>query len=388
MINIKGKGRLLGLFYTVIYTAKAVWLAFFNLYLDEQAYTGSQIGLINGFMQATIIVTVPLWGYLADKYGTIRMLSITLGTTAFMLFGMGYINDFSLMLGYVVVISFFLHPLAPLPDSLMVDFSKTYNYSSYGEKRMWGSIGWGVTTLIMGYIVMHVDLSIIFPVSGILMLSLIGILYVYSRGIPLKSKEEVKPREMINLLRETNLTPLFIIIMFYGIAIAPSFLFINLYFKEIGGSNALIGSVFTVQAFSEIPFFFYGTWVIRKYGIQKTMIFTMIVALIRLALYGFIEDPHIALWFGILQGVTLSLFLVTVVEYIHQNVPQRWRASGQSLIWCFHFGIGFSLGNIMVGYFKDRIGMPDVMKGASVFLIFITAATWYYFYKTKRGKAA
>ncbi len=379
IINIRKKEILLGLFYAIVYTGLASWLAFFNLYLDEHAYTGTQIGLINGLLQATLIFVVPVWGYLADKNGNVKMLTIAFIVTALLVFGLQFLDKFMILTAFVMFISFFSHPIGPLTDSLAVDYVKTHNQSSFGAMRMWGSIGWGVTTVVLGYILTKTNTAIIFPISASLMLFLVVILHVYARGLPRVRQKPTRPVDMIKMLKETNLTPLFVIISLYGISIAPTYLFINLYFKEIGASHSLIGLAFTIQAFSEIPFFFFGTKLARRYGIQTTMLASIIVAVVRLALYGFISNPLIAIWIGVLQGVTLSFFLVSVVEYVHNRVSAQWRSTAQSLIWCFHFGIGFSVGNVIVGYFKDQIQMQGVMKVAAVFCVLVGIAVWYYF---------
>jgi MFS transporter, PPP family, 3-phenylpropionic acid transporter len=385
-INITNKGRLLALFYAIVYTALAAWLAFFNIYLDEYGYTGAQIGLINGLLQATLIIVVPLWGYLADKNGNVRMLTLSLVVSAILVFALQFMEHFVILTAFVLFVSLFLHPLGPLTDSLIVDYVKINQRLSFGALRMWGSIGWGVTTIVMGYVLMVTGTKIIFSVSAALMLVLVVILHIYARGIHPIRQKPTRPADMIRMLKETNLTPLFVIICLYGISISPTYLFINLYFKEIGASHSFIGWAFTIQAFSEIPFFFFGTLLARRYGIKTTLLAAMSIAFIRLVLYGYISNPFIAVWIGVLQGVTLSFFLVAVVEYVHNRVPQQWRATAQSLIWCFHFGLGFSIGNVFVGYFKDQIQMQGVMKGAAVFCVLVTMATWYYFNRYNHRK--
>jgi PPP family 3-phenylpropionic acid transporter len=137
---------------------------------------------------------------------------------------------------------------------------------------------------------------------------------------------------------------LFLIIMFfYGIAVAPLHQFINLYYRDIGANSSLIGTAFFIQAAFEIPFFLIGIKLVRKIGAEKVIVLSMVISLIRLILYGFINVPERALIVGALHGFTISFFLVGVVDYVQNVTPSHLRTTGQALIWAFHFGGGLTL---------------------------------------------
>jgi PPP family 3-phenylpropionic acid transporter len=85
-------------------------------------------------------------------------------------------------------------------------------------------------------------------------------------------------------------------------------MFINLYYTEIGALNTQIGIAFAVQSICELPFLFFGALLIEKYGVKRIIIFTLLVAALRMFLYGLTTNPWIAIAIGCTHGITLGLF--------------------------------------------------------------------------------
>ena len=59
--------------YIFLYMGYAIWRVFYNVYLDENDFTGTQIGVINALVQATIILIVPVWGVIARFWKSIKV---------------------------------------------------------------------------------------------------------------------------------------------------------------------------------------------------------------------------------------------------------------------------------------------------------------------------
>jgi len=78
-------------------------------------------------------------------------------------------------------------------------------------------------------------------------------------------------------------------------------------------------------------------------------------------------ERHIGAWFN-------ELFLAASVEYVNQLVPSPWRATGQSLFWAAHMGIGAILGNTLAGFFYDRLGVQGMYRLSSLFILAVALA--------------
>lgn len=373
------------LIYFLAFASFAAWLSYFYVYLKEvPKLSGFEIGTIAATQQINTILFVPLWGVFADKYGRRKMLMLALAATVILLLALWMQTTFIFLLLFMIVLTFFYNPLTTLLDSIALDFEEQYKTSSYGEMRLWASIGWAIGSFTTGYFVNTNNLYLIFPISSsILVITLLIVRFMYKPMISKKATKPVKYADLIDTLKQKPALFRFLLLIFvYTICTAPIQLFINLYFNEINATTTQIGIAFAVQALSELPFFFYGKRIVQKYGPRNVLVFTMVVSSIRMFGYGMFGDPVIAIAIGSLQGICLALFFVAMVEYVQGSVPPELRSSGQSMIYTF-FGAGMCIGNLLTGYLKDTITIQKTMiMDAGLIIILVV----YLLLKVKRLK--
>jgi PPP family 3-phenylpropionic acid transporter len=368
--------------YLSLYMAFATWRVFYNVYLDDNGFTGTQIGIINALIQATVVLIVPLWGIIADKRGIRPTLRVAVIMAAILLFFLGDVLSFQWLLLYMFLLTLFHHPLGPLTDALAVQLSKSepqkYNY---GNLRLWGSLGWAIASILGGYIFLRLELRYVFPATALLFL--ISIVFI---GLPFHRQERIYRPDFhpisIKMLIQNKPLLVFIGILFlYGVVCSPVNAYINLYFSELGANNSIIGLAYTIQSVSELPFFIIGNMLVKRFGAQRVILISMVVMVMRMFFYGLVPVTSVALFMGAFQGISLSFFLVGVVDYIHRQLPEGRDATAQSLIWGLYFGIGHTIGNLLTGHFKDSIGMIGVMYYFAWFalLIFILSSLYFFF---------
>jgi PPP family 3-phenylpropionic acid transporter len=371
--------------YLILYMGFAVWRVFYNVYLENIGFTGTEIGTLNAIMQSTVVFILPFWGLVADKQGIRPTLRWLIFFTAIILFFLGYITSFWILAVYMLVLTIFYHPLGPLNDALAVQFSESNPKYSYGGFRSWGSLGWAIASIVGGYIFTRVDIKYVFPVSSVLFIMVLFFLITRKRKIIYRPNFE--PIELKLLLKNHQLLAFISILVLYGIACTPVNSYINLYFKDIGANNSTIGLAYAIQAFSEVPFFIIGNKLVNRMGSKRVILLSMLVMVVRMFIYGLFPSIVMGLFLGVLQGITLSFFLVGAVDYIYQLLPAGRHATAQSFIWGMYFGMGHTIGNLIIGILKDLKGMIGVMKIFSVFTILVLIATSLYFiWRRKRQK--
>jgi len=375
--------------YVFLYAGAGCYLSFYNLYLDQQNFTGFQIGAINGIYQAILVFAVIFWGIQADRVGIRKILLFTFPAVALLVIGLQYINQFQWLVLYIFIFAFIYHPNPPLTDSLAISMALKKQKGDFGKYRLWGSFGWGVATLLMGLILKYFSLISIFWMAALFfMISWLILWSGLQKEVKTVAPARINLKNFKDLFGRPALAFFFVLLLLYGIAVAPLNYFINLYYLEIGASNSLIGVAFTVQAFFEIPFFLYGNELVVRFGPKKIIAFTLLVTIARLVAYGLIDDPLWAIPFGLGHAFTLALFLVAVVEYVHRLVPAHWRATAQSMIWGFHFGAGITLGNLLIGALKDTYTMQGVMLINAGLAVLVTLMILLYFARTRRKTRA
>jgi len=362
------------------------WLTFFNIYLKEKiGFSTSQIGVLSSILPFGTLIILPVWGMLADKFVRKKVFLVALFMSMILINGILLINNYYLFILFLFLFGSFYSPMTPMLDTIALDYVEQTGKDSYGEIRLWSSAGWAFSTLVVGYLLRGIDVKFVFPItSAFFVVSGIIMLTMYK---PLKVKRNIATLKFSHLgkiiIDSPRLIIFIIIILIYGILTAPVMLFINLYYNEIGGQSQHIGIAFTVQALCELPFFFYGKRILERFGARRVMVFAMFVTMVRMFLYGITNDPIIAIIIGGLHGITIALFLVSVIEQIHAFIPQEWRATGQSFIYIFYFGVGTALGYIWAGHLSDHYSVQKTMlfMGSLIFILIVIAVTIFSIFK-------
>ena len=368
----------LPLFYFLLLGAFAAWQSLFNVHLDGIGFSSMQIGILNGIFISTSAVVVPFWGMFADKYGGNRILLLLTGICTVLVFLIGKTHTFPWMVLYISLISFFHQPAGAVVDGLNVGFVRENPKFTFGQFRLWSSVGYASLSLIVGYLARH-GTSVIFRVSAgmFLLLSLVNLVTLPAN--PVKGRSLVNFHSFGIFFRNRQMFLFLMIILFFGISVAPLMAFINLYYKDIGASSSFIGWVLFVQAVPEIPAFIVGTRIVKRIGAERMILLAMGVSFLRMVLYGLIHIPEVAIIFSIFHCITIAFFLLGIVEYIQSRTPAHLRTTGQALIWAFHYGAGVSLGNILLGYLRGAVGMLHAMHIHAVLALVITVLTVLFF---------
>ncbi len=358
--------------------AGASWLSFFNLFLKNYVgLTDGQIGVVIALQQVNTLLILPVWGIIADRFGRKNILTLTVFLTIFMLWGFIFQHTFLGVLIFTYLFTLVYNPVTPLLDSISLDYVEQTKKGSYGELRLWASVGWALSSAITGQFIYSGNSQYIFVIaSTILAVNFMILKFLYK---PLKVTRSLKSLKLTHIrdvfLTDKRLYTIFIIMLFYGIFSSPIHFFINLYYIEIGAGFNHVGYAYLVQALCEVPFFIFGKKIIDRFGARRLIVFTMIVTALRLFAYGLISNPWIAIALGASHGISLALFFLAFIAFVHQFIPPEFRATGQSLIYAFYFGGGLAVGNIMTGLISEYIGMQKTMlvqAGLTSVLVIIT----------------
>ncbi len=368
----------LPLFYLFLSCAFAGWQSFFNLHLDEIGFSSMQIGALNAVFISTSALVVPFWGMLADKLGNYRILFLLSSVCAVLVFLIGETLTFYWMLVFVAVISIFHQPSGAVVDGMTMVFVKANPRFSYGHFRLWGSAGYAIASLVVGYFAQK-NTSLIFTISALLflLLSLFNLFTLPAR--PVKGRNLVTYRSLGVFLKNRRLLIFLIIILFYGISISPLYQFLNLYYKDIGAETSFIGWVFFIQALFEVPAFLIGARLLKGKKPERIILFAMVISFLRMLFYGIIQDPQVAIFLSVFHGITIAFFLVGVVEYIQSFTPDHLRTTGQAMFWAFHSGAGVTIGNLLLGYLRDHVGMLRAMHIHAVIALLVIFAALLFF---------
>ncbi|MBN2807314.1 MAG: MFS transporter [Prolixibacteraceae bacterium] len=346
------------------YASAAVWLSFFYVYLKDGAgLSGFEVGIIAGFQQFNNLFVLPVWGGLADRYGRKRMLLFSIGSTIVLLPVFIVLQGALSLTVFMIMVTLVYNPVASLVDTIALDYQEqSGGKTSYGEIRLWASVGWGLASFVAGMLIHKENLYLIFPVSsGMFLITWLLMFFLYQPLKVHRNLNNLKRGNFLSLLKnEKVLLAFFMLVLMYSIFSAPIYLILNVYFLDIGASNSMIGLAFLVQGLFEIPFFFFGKRLVDRYGAKQVFLFAMLATSLRMMGYGMTGNPAVAVAIGAIHGISIGLFFVSVVSFVHRIVPSHYRTSGQAFFYTF-FAVGVAIGNMLTGMLMDHFSMRMTM---------------------------
>ncbi|XP_050434111.1 major facilitator superfamily domain-containing protein 6-A-like [Adelges cooleyi] len=380
--------------YFFAWGAYAPVVPFFATIGKQRGYSALVMGITLTGSQIPSLVVRPTLGSITDAYQC-RKLMFLIGEVLLALAVLGLIFIpgatatesiadhivFKTLLYWVFFFLLFFLCLGSVMRSLMEDTICVSllgdNVHNYGQQRVWGAIGYGITSIVSGVVVdwfskgqAHKDFR---PGFVITLICIAFDIYVSAKI----KVEQVKKTETFSGNMKRVLTD-FRVIVFLTATISFGFFYTfilfflfwyleditNLYHPEYEPYIKTIqGLSQTIQCFlGEIPFYFVSSYIIKKVGHMNVFSLTFIGYAIRFILYSIIENPVVALSVEILHGITFALPYSAGVAYAAKLAPVGAEGTMQGLVGMAMKGIGIPMGNFVGGYVIKNLGIIDAFR--------------------------
>ena len=364
----------LKILYFMYCASLAAWQPWLAVYFKKVGISGLQIGIILSIAPIMVFLVQPMWGVAADRWGRHRTLLFAMFLASFAILGYMWNGGFWFFFCWTIIVALATNPIGTLIDSIILDYVKEQQDSSYGRFRMWGAIGWMAASPVVGWIITGRNIILIFPVSmAVMLLGWLAGFLKRDKGIHKGAIEQATWKNLSKVLRGNWQLIIFLaVVFFYGVGSAPVWSFFGVYLDDIGASHGLKGIAFGLDAAIELPFYFFSSVFVNRFGAKRILTFAILMFTIRLFLYSFISTPILAVVVELMHGLSFSLLVVAAVEYVNQLVPPAWRATGQSLYAAACFGAGTLAGNTLSGYLYDQMPLQQVYRLNGWLLLAIT----------------
>ncbi|WP_240419051.1 MFS transporter [Paenibacillus periandrae] len=337
------------------YATSAVLMPFLPLYFGLKGYSSSQIGLLMMVGPFVAIFAQPLWGYLSDRYNTLKFIifglwALTVASSVGIFQTDAYIWAFVFML----LLYFFMLSAVPLLDSMTIK-GAARSGKSYGSVRLWGSIGFTAAAVISGFI-----LDLLGGVQHMAwlywcfwILPLILLLFLKDDKT---SGKKISLKEIGSIV---NNRPFLWFLLLIFILMVPhrmnDGLFV-LYLKDLGGSDSMAGWGWAIAAIGEIPAFALLSRYMNRFHEMALLGVVSILYTIRWLLYGWVTDPTALMLMQLMHSFTFAVFWIVALQYAVRLVPEEMRSTGLALFSAVFLGLAGITGGFVGGYIKDLWG--------------------------------
>jgi len=374
------------LFFFAYYGYIGMFSPYASLYFTDKGMTAAQIGVLMSLMQVMRIFGPAMWGWIADRQQQrVRVLRITAmaALAAFCSIFVGH--TFAQLFIVMVLVNAFTSAQAPLAEALMLSELRG-DLTHYGRVRLWGSVGFIAAVALAGWLLDRYGIHLL-PWMTLALLAL-----VLAASMRMRMRETAHHHELhampsaLALLRRREVIAFFVSTFLMIAAHASLYVFYSLYLARIGYSNTVIGLMWSLGVVAEIVFFFYQAPIFRRFGVRKLMLASLLLAVVRFLIIGLgAESLALLLVAQVLNAATFGMHHSASMATLHRWFPGALQARGQALFTSISYGLGGTLGGLIMGEFWDTFGPKTVYLAAASFsLIAVGAALLSYRWQAPR----
>jgi len=345
------------------------WLISLGSYVGNTLhFDGVQIGSFFATMGIASLFMPALLGIVADRWVPAQKL---LGFCHIL--GAGFLIAASFQTEYVPLYSLMLCSVMLYMPTISLSNTVAYNalekakmdiVKDFPPIRVWGTVGficamWTVD--FTGFKYSHAQLY----VAAVAAL----ILGIYSFTLPKCEISKIKENQSLvdrlglrafSLFKNKNMAIFFIFSMLLGAALQitnsfgdlflSSFAAIPEYAESFGVKHSVV--LLSISQISETLFILTIPFFLRKFGIKKVMLMSMIAWVLRFGLFG-LGDPGDGVWMLVLSmivyGMAFDFFNISGSLYVEQTSAPNIRASAQGLFMIMTNGFGALFGSYAAG---------------------------------------
>ena len=341
---------------------------YFGLYLQSIGSSAAQIAVLMSLMSVMRMLAPTLWGWLADRLG-VRIPLVRLSAVLSMAGFAGFLvsDAYSMLFVSMAFLAFFWSAALPLVETLT--FAHLDGQASrYGNIRVWGSVGFILAVLILGYVLDGLPIRALLWITLALLAGILGCAMV----IPEAGKPRVPaiPVALGEILRRPEVRALMVACFFMSAAHGALYVFYSLHLVAHGYSKSLVGWMWTLGVVAEIAVFMGMPQLLRAFSLRGLLVFSFAAAVIRFVLIGWGADSLAILIFAqVLHGATFGSYHAAAVAAVNRWFGAQHQARGQALYGSISFGAGGMIGGLLSGYTWDWIGPAWTYSFGSVFAL-------------------
>ena len=349
--------------YGFYYMALGAFLPFINLYYGRLGLSGVQIGTLAALPVLITATITFLWGAIADTFRLHRaMLRTAFLLAAAVVFLLSQADHFVALIPWVLAYAVVTSPIIPLLDSNALEVAKEHQ-RSYGRLRVWGSIGWAVSTWLVGLMIESRGIRWFFYCYIVLILvTFLSSLFQPARKLVQRSSLVHGLQELLQIDFILFLISVFLLTTASGGVNS----FFSLYLDQIGATEGQIGFSWALAALSELPVMIFSAAMLRRIGAEGMIIMAFLVFISRWLLYSVIDIPLWALLVQLLHGLSFAALLVGGVTFVSERTPHGLSATAQAIYSTVTFGIAAIAGSMIGGYLYDTLGMQELFRISSL----------------------
>ena len=242
-------------------------------------------------------------------------------------------------------------PVVPILDAtthvLVKELNEAGIAADYGRQRLWGAISWGTFSPFTGFIIDTYSAHVVSfndYLPAFCMYLTVTLLAFCSVAFIKIARHEPPPGSLTQNLGRVLRKPGVLVFLFAscvtGVAVGIINAYLFLFLAELSGSHTLMGLTLTLTCVSEVPFMFFATKLIDRFGHRGVISLALFCYALRYCCYSLLQNPWVVLPIELLHGVTYGALWPACTSYCHMVAPEGMATTIQSVTFAVKNGLG------------------------------------------------
>jgi len=364
-------------FYFFYFATLGGFLPYWSLYLEHIKFNALEIGELSALMVATKIIAPNIWGWIADHTGkSLRVIRIASFFATIIFAGFFFKDSYFWVAMVTVGFSFFWNAALPQFEAATLFHLKKEPHR-YSKIRLWGSIGFIVTVLLIG---IGVDLLSIDYLPEMI-IGLLSMIWLVSLVTP-ETKSSVQRESAIGIfkiIKQPEIIAFFTVYMLLQVAHGPYYVFYSIYLNQFNYTPTLIGLLWALGVCAEVVLFVFMKQILKSISLRNILLISVFLSICRWLIIAFlVESLPFMIFAQLLHAATFGSSHVVAIHLVHKYFGEYHQGKGQALYSSLSFGLGGMIGSLYSGYFWDLHGAWFVysVAAASCFIALIISYLW------------
>jgi PPP family 3-phenylpropionic acid transporter len=353
-------------FYFFYFASLGVLVPYWSLYLKSLGFNSLTIGSLVAILPATKLVAPYLWGWLADHTRRSMLIIRVASLLALISFSLVFVSQQLWWLTLAMLLfSFFWNATLPQFEAMTLNHlgNDTHHYSMI---RLWGSLGFIVTVVLIGDLLQDKTADII----PLVVLITFVIISVTSFMVPEKLNTPHADHSPIwQVIRQPRVLAFLVVCFLMLCSHGPYYTFYTIYLQEQGYSSHMIGVLWAVGVVAEVIIFLLMHRLLPAFGARKLLIITLLLTTLRWLFIGFfVSDLSMLFVAQLIHAFSFGVFHSVGISLVHEYFTGSHQGRGQALYSSTSYGAGVAVGSLVSGLVWDQ-------WGASVLFVFASCCT-------------
>jgi MFS transporter, PPP family, 3-phenylpropionic acid transporter len=343
--------------YATLFGAIGASFPYLPVYYRSVGLSLGEIGLLGSLAAAVGLVGAPLWGTLADRHPTSRLVLPAAATLAALsALALALARQPIAIAAAVIATSVALAGVTPILDARALDTVRG-DHDRYGRLRVWGSIGFVVIVWVTGFLIERAGIAGLFAVY-VPLLVLTAIVALQLRG----AVRTVPPLPRLSgiglVLRQPALRTF--LLAAFGVWSASMAInaFLSIHLLAIGAPGELVGSAWALGAMVEVPIMWAYPALAARFGSRRLLVTGATAFALRAIALPLLAHPVPAALTMLLHGVGFGLLLVGGVTHVSRHAPAGASATAQGILTAVVFSLSMIVGPGLGGLVAGAWGLP------------------------------